>query len=208
MTRLEKLINELCPNGVEYVSIGSLITKESIKGKSRSDISQVYVVSNTLGIIRSEDYHENIIYSQDTSNYTVIENEMFAYNPSRLNIGSIGILKNDISGLVSPMYVVFSVKKSIVLPDYLFIVLKSNFVKNRINTLKEEGARFRFDFERWNKIIIPVPPLEVQEEIVKILNTFKEYSDLLTAELTARKKQYEYYRDKLLSFDVHGGGDS
>ena len=58
---------------------------------------------------------------------------------------------------------------------------------------------------------IPVPPLEVQAEIVKILD---EYTESVTAlqqelenELTARKKQYEYYRDLLLDFGVHGGGD-
>lgn len=54
-------------------------------------------------------------------------------------------------------------------------------------------------------ITLPVPPLEVQSEIVRILDNFTE----LTAELTARKKQYEYYRNKLLSFSVlnkSGGG--
>ncbi|WP_273215346.1 restriction endonuclease subunit S [Runella zeae] len=53
------------------------------------------------------------------------------------------------------------------------------------------------------KILIPIPPLSVQQEIVRILDTFTE----LTAELTARKKQYEYYRDKLLNFsDLNRGG--
>ncbi|WP_312652996.1 restriction endonuclease subunit S [Aminipila sp.] len=51
------------------------------------------------------------------------------------------------------------------------------------------------------KIPIPIPPLKVQEEIVRILEVFTELNAELTAELTARKKQYEYYRDKLLTFD-------
>lgn len=54
-----------------------------------------------------------------------------------------------------------------------------------------------------SNVRIPVPPLEVQREIVRILDNFTE----LTAELTARKKQYEFYRDKLLTFDVLGEGD-
>lgn len=49
-------------------------------------------------------------------------------------------------------------------------------------------------------VILPVPPLPVQEEIVRILDSFTELTANLTAEITARKKQYEYYRDKLLSF--------
>ena len=48
------------------------------------------------------------------------------------------------------------------------------------------------------KIKIPIPPIEVQEEIVRILDKFTELSAELTAELTARKKQYEFYRDKLI----------
>ena len=50
------------------------------------------------------------------------------------------------------------------------------------------------------KVIIPVPPLPVQEEIVRILDKFTSLTAELTAELTARRKQYEYYRDALLSF--------
>lgn len=57
-----------------------------------------------------------------------------------------------------------------------------------------------------NKIKIPVPPLEVQAEIVRILDTFTELTAELTAELEARKKQYEYYRDELLNFGHKNGG--
>lgn len=60
-------------------------------------------------------------------------------------------------------------------------------------------------------MIVPLPPIEVQREIVRILDDFTEQTEQLkaslTAELTARKKQYEYYRDKLLTLDVFGGGD-
>ena len=56
-------------------------------------------------------------------------------------------------------------------------------------------------------IRVPLPPIEVQREIVRILDNFTELTAELTAELSARKKQYEYYRDKLLTFDVFGGGD-
>ena len=54
---------------------------------------------------------------------------------------------------------------------------------------------------------IPLPPLPVQEEIVRILDSFTSLTAELQAELQARQKQYEYYRDRLLTFDVRGGGD-
>ena len=55
--------------------------------------------------------------------------------------------------------------------------------------------------DKLNVVIVPVPPLEVQREIVRVLDNFTFLSAELSAELSARKKQYEYYRDQLLSFN-------
>ena len=57
-------------------------------------------------------------------------------------------------------------------------------------------------------ITLPLPPIEIQSEIVRILDNFTNLTAELTAELTARQKQYEFYRDKLLTFDVLRGGDN
>ncbi|MEI0491706.1 restriction endonuclease subunit S [Brachyspira intermedia] len=200
MSNFEDLIKKHCPDGVEYIPIGSLMERVKEKGKDDLNVKQVYVVSNVKGIVRSEDYHDNNIHSDDTSNYTILRQDMFAYNPSRLNVGSIGRLKKRISGLVSPMYVVFSVDKSIVDVTYFEYFIKSPKIINKIDSLKEEGARFRFDYNRWNWIKIPVPPIEIQKEIVRILDILTEYQDYLNEEVILRKKQYEYYRDKLFTF--------
>ena len=119
MSRIDELSARLCPQGVNRRSIGSLITRVRDRGKNDKSISQVYVVSNTQGIVRSEDFHDKEIHSDDTSNYTIIRPGMFAYNPSRLNIGSLGLLTYDVSGLVSPMYVVFSIDNKVINKDYL-----------------------------------------------------------------------------------------
>ena len=201
MSRLKDLVDELCPNGVEYSSIGSLITRVRTRGKDNDDTQQVYVVSNTLGMVKAEDFRENTIHSEDTSNYTVIKPNMYAYNPSRLNIGSIAMLKDNTPGLVSPMYVVFSIDEQKITKEFFEYNIKSSFVRNKIESFKEEGARFRFDFNRWDWIQIAVPPLPVQQEIIRMLDNFTGLTAELTAELTARKKQYEYYKKKLLTFD-------
>jgi len=72
MSKLEELIQELCPNGVEYKPLSEIFTREKSKGKSDISIKQVYVVSNNLGLVKAEEYRENTIHSDDTSNYTIV----------------------------------------------------------------------------------------------------------------------------------------
>ena len=129
MSKLNELIKQLCPNGVEYTSIGSLITRVNEKGKNNPEIHQVYVVSNTQGIVRAEEYRDNTIHSDDTSNYTVVRENMVAYNPSRLNIGSISRLKDSEPGLVSPMYIVFSIDSSKIAYEYFDYLITAISVK-------------------------------------------------------------------------------
>lgn len=100
------------------------------------------------------------------------------------------------------MYVVFSIDHDMILEEYFEYILDSSYVKNKIDAYKEEGARFRFDFERWGWIKIPLPPLDIQKEIVHILNNFTYLINELNKELNARKKQYEYYRNSLLDFSM------
>lgn len=198
MEDLKSLINQMCPSGVPKMSIGSVIKRIRTRGKEQPDVEQVYVVSNIQGMVRAEEYRENTIHSEDTSNYTVISPGMFAYNPSRLNIGSIAMLRDNEPGLVSPMYVVFGINEDLILGEYMDLCLKSNYVRNKIESLKEEGARFRFDFQRWDMIYVSVPPIPVQEEIVRALSCFSDAITTLELELSLREKQYCYYRDYLL----------
>ena len=63
------------------------------------------------------------------------------------------------------------------------------------------GSHIRHWISVYSQFTVPVPPLEVQNEVVRVLDNFTELSAKLSAELEARKKQYEYYRDKLLNFE-------
>ena len=213
MSRLDELIKELCPNGVEYKRLGEVIHRHSEKPKN-TNIKLVYTVSKDYGIIESLEYWKKTasekrasyqIYSEDISNYNVIRKNMFAYNPARLNIGSIGYLLEQEEGLLSPMYVIFKIDENFLLPRYVLYYLKSPKILTIIDSKKENGARFRFDFKNWSRILIPIPPLEVQEEIVKILDSYtksvEELKEKLNEELIARRNQYSWYRDYLLKFE-------
>lgn len=67
-----------------------------------------------------------------------------------------------------------------------------------------EGSQHNINANKIKSFVIPVPPLEVQEEIVMILDSFSDYAAELQAELQARKEQYEYYRNLLLTFNPAG----
>ena len=190
---------------VEICSIGSLLERKRTKAKDQYSNAPVYAVTNNRGFVLSSSLHDFDIFSDDTSNYMVVSKNDFAYNPSRLNVGSIAYFKEEGNGLISPMYVVFHADENKILAEYLYIVIKSEFVRNKIDALKEVGARFRFDFNRWDLIKIPIPSLEEQNRIVGILDTFTASIDNLKEQIAQRRKQYEYYRDQLLDHEGKPG---
>lgn len=90
---------------------------------------------------------------------------------------------------------------------YLKHILRSNDIREQIKKTASGVTRYNVSKKRFAKIYIPVPPIEVQTEIAHILDDFTDLAAELQAELQARQEQYEYYRDKLLSFNnINGGG--
>ena len=182
---------------VGIVPIGQIIKRK--REKCNTLKADVYSITKESGFVLSDSLHDFSIYSDDVSNYSIISKNDFAYNPSRLNIGSFALFNKEI-GIISPMYVVFSCNTEIIVPKYLYYYIKSPKLLFQIDSMKEVGARFRFDFSKWLKIEIPLPHIKVQEEIVKILDSFTNLIDALNEELSLRQKQFEYYREKLLTF--------
>ena len=163
-------------------------------------VTEVRSVTSSQSLVRTSEYFENSRTSADTSGYKVVEPGMFAYNPSRINIGSIATSTENEPVIVSPMYVVFSIDQGKVLPAFLMHQLTSSRMSAKIDTNTEVGARFRLPFSRLGQIEIYTPPIAEQRQIVEILDSFIGLQLELEAELEARKKQYELYRDQLLTF--------
>ena len=196
-------------------TVGDIIERCSEKAKNDKNVTTVYTVSSEFGLIPSIDYWKKKgsknkksykMFSDDTSNYNIVRKNMFAYNQGYLNIGSIDCLLNEEAVLVSPLYKTFKIKENIILPKYLLYFLKTSSVINKIDLMKESGARNRFDFEKWKKIEISIPAIEVQQKIVNILDSFEtlvnDIKQGLPREIELRQKHYEYYREKLLTFDA------
>ena len=177
--------------------LGDFIEESRARPKDFSNMA-VHGISNTRGFVASEDLFSVSRASLDQSNYKVVSPNSFAYNPSRINVGSIALSSNQQDVLVSPMYTVFRTTKKLV-PEYLAHFLRSSHFKAYMLSNIEVGARFRFTFDALANTPIQVPSIEVQLEIVSILDTFAELEAKLEAELDSRVRQYEHYREILFA---------
>ena len=112
----------------------------------------------------------------DFHNYKIVKPNQFAYNPSRINLGSIA-LRNEVDGkcIVSPMYVVFEVIDSEkLMPDYLLLWLsRSEFLRSTL-FYASGSVRDTFGFDDMNDVAIPIPDISVQREIVNIHKCYIE----------------------------------
>ena len=110
----EKMYDESNPN----TRLADIIEQQSIRNKAGEDL-KVLSVSNRYGFVeQSEQFEDRTVASEDTSNYKIVALNDFAYNPARINVGSIARLKNFENGILSPMYICFRCKGS-VLPEFL-----------------------------------------------------------------------------------------
>ena len=184
--------------------MGDVIQENKKRNKARLPLTPM-TVSNSLGLVPTAEYFDRQRTSEDTSGYKVLAPGDFAYNPARINIGSIAWNQGSESVIVSPMYASFSVDQGRLLNAYLTHYLKTAKAAWQIENRVEQGARFRFPLEYFKDIVIPLPPIEVQQYIVSILDHFEQLCGDLTGalprEIEAVQKQYEYYRDCLLSFE-------
>lgn len=203
MSKLNKLIQTLCPNGVPFVELGTIAKGE--KERNKGEQCNLAFSITKGGLVKTSDYFKDAtVTSEDTSGYKIVRKNWFVYSPSRIDVGSINYLRDEETVIVSPLNVVFSISEDKILPQYLLYFLQSRSGTWQILTKREgiEGTgRKLLPFERFSTIILPLPPIEIQREVVKILDNFENLISELTAELTARKKQYEYYRKRLLTFD-------
>lgn len=130
----------------------------------------VYSVTNDRGFIPSEDQFGKIVYSKNTKKYKQVEKGFFAYNPSRINVGSIAVNHTNFTCSVSPMYTVFACNENELLPEYLLYFLKSHLGQAEINRRTQGTVRFQLKFDSLCKIPIYIPCIQKQQKIVDLLN--------------------------------------
>lgn len=180
MSKLEQLIEELCPDGVEYKTLGEVLkirNGKDYKNLNKGDIP----VYGTGGIMTHID--------------------SFAYNKPSVLIPRKGSI-DKLYYVDVPFWTVDTIfwteiNSDIIEPKFVYYYLQTQ----HLEVLNTGGGVPSLTQSVLNKVQIPVPPLAIQREIVRILDNFTELTKELTKELTARKTQYEYYRNELLMFD-------
>jgi len=198
MNRAARVGAELAGEQVPRVALGDL-TFESGERNSAHAFAEVRSVTNSHGLVRTSDFFANVRTSQDTRDYKVVQPGMYVYNPSRINVGSVAWLNEPSPVIVSPMYVVFGLNASRVIPEYLQLFFDSRVGKRQIESKTEVGARFRLTYKALARIELPLPSLAVQRTIVGILSNFSDLERELEAELNARRRQYAFYRSALMT---------
>ena len=200
MSKIFDLINELCPDGVEFKALGDVVNYTQPTD---------FIVVNT----NYDDKFDIPVLTAGQSFILGYTNEAFGiYEASK----TAAIIFDDFTTAFRWVDFDFKVKSSAIkiLNNKNDDETNFKFVYYAMKCIKFEPINHeRHWISKYSKFKIPVPPMEVQREIVHILDSFtsvtEELMAKLTAELTARKKQYEFYRDFLLSFDEldkNGGG--
>lgn len=187
MTKLEELINELCPDGVEYVPIKEITkfeqpTKYIVKSTNYRDdfntpvltAGQTFILgytNETDGIYNASKEHPVIIFDDFTGAFKWVD------FPFKVKSSAMKMI---------------SANKDVTTLRYIYHVM------GHLNFISSEHKRLWIGI--YSAFRVPLPPLSIQSEIVHILDSFTLLTADLTAELTARQKQYAFYRDYLLDF--------
>lgn len=217
MTTLEKLIAELCPDGVEYHKIGEVC--RLVTGATPSKTNSAFWEDGTIPWMSSGEVNNKQIfetelkitqigYDKTSTTIVPIHSVVIALAGQGKTRGKVAITEIELCTNQSLCAIICGPALNY---KFLYYYLDGRYEELRAIS-NGDGARGGLSLKILSPFKIPVPPLPVQQEIVRILDHFTELTAEitaeLTAELTARKKQYEFYRDKLLSFDVLGGGAS
>lgn len=161
-------------------------------------VSRVLSVTNSAGFVLAEDQFAHRVASVDISNYKIVRRGQYAYNPSRINVGSIARLDTWEDGALSPMYVVFEVLKNLD-TDFFGHWLRSGEAQQRIALAAQGSVRETVSFGDLGSILIPVPTIDRQRSISRALNAGWQEVMLLDDEIKVLTRQKRGLMQKLLT---------
>lgn len=178
------------PKGWRVVELGEVTINN--RTKTESNNYQVLSAVNTGNLILSEDYFTKQVYSKDQSKYVIVKKNEFAYNPARVNIGSIGMNEYDFDGCVSPVYVVFKTEENYHWFFKMFI--KTEIFKNEVLKRASGSVRQVLNYRDFELIKMIYP----RKEIIEKFNLFFDAYYLTLNEISREIEILSSIRDSLL----------
>ena len=215
MSKIEQLIKEKCPNGVKYYRLSDIFEKfNGLSGKTKDDfkdgnyryITYTNIYNNPSINLNSNDF----VYIKENEKQNEIKYKDILVAGSSENLEDSGMISVVTNTPVEKIYL-NSFCFGLRLTSKYFDLYNADFLKHlfRSKQLRSQIIRCSFGVTRYNlskdrllKIKIPCPPIEVQEEIVKILDKFSELEEELEEELETRKQQYEFYKNKIFNSNI------
>lgn len=180
-------------SGYPLVCLTEIVTKHNEKVKLYEypeDTFKILGVNNTDGIFHAYD----ALGIDIKQSYKRVSTGDFAYNPYRINIGSIGWVPPEHDGaFISPAYIVFSVDKSIIFPEVFWLILKSTFFNKTLRAATAGSVRMNLTYPLLKTLKIPIAPIQVQQEIVKYWDETQKsiasaYNEIVKIEKEAQER--------------------
>jgi len=212
MSKLDELIRELCPNGVEHKRIGDFAM--CFPGATPKTTHPEYWENGTIPWMSSGEVNQEEVtftekkitqkgYDETSTKMVPVGTVVIALAGQGKTRGKVAITRIPLCTNQSLCAIVVD---ETVISKYLFHYLRSQYARIR-EISSGDGTRGGLNLKMIKAYVVPVPPIEVQEEIVRILDSYTEKIDELTqnlmTEITARNTQYGYYRDKLLKAETN-----
>nr|WP_314899622.1 restriction endonuclease subunit S [uncultured Deefgea sp.] len=173
------------PEEWQFLPISSVANESKLRSENDGALP-VLLCSKHFGFVRSLDFFKKKIFSDDTSNYKVVQRNWIAYPSNHIEEGSIGLQNICDAGIVSPIYTVFIPSEGI-FADYLIRVLKTDVYRQQYVTAMS-GSVDRRGSLRWtqfSKIHIPVPSWSEQKKIAAILGAVDDKLDVIARQIAA-----------------------
>lgn len=195
---LEEYEIGLIPKDWELMSLGEVTT--NIKEKVGSDDYKVFSAVNTGNLILSEEYFDKQVYSKNIEKYIVVKQKEFAYNPARINIGSIGRNDFNYDGCVSPVYVAFKVEEGY--ENFMNMYIKSNRFNQWVLTLSSGSVRQTLNYADFSIIKIAYPPKDLVNKFNKVYDNYYEVINYNNSVISNLENIRDILLPKLMSGEI------
>ena len=179
--------------------LGDFLEEKSERNTKNIDL--ILSVTNKFGFVTQVEYFDKSVASDNTANYKIVRKGNFAYNPSRINVGSIALLESYEIGILSPMYVVFECLKNL---DNRFLKFwfQSHIFMGNLPKYLAGSVRESLNFNDMKTISIKLPNLKEQQKIAEVLTACDDEINLLNLKLENLKKQKQGLMQKLLKGEM------